>query len=206
MRLAVESPFCQTHISSVNGLVFCQVTVNNGMLMFFDSNLTKAELFDYVFQFTMGDIIDGHSASSQTVGIVCGTSSDAGCYFASRNNLLVMAYNSIGQYSSTPKRDYEMRWTATGGTVYSGGNVIATKDFTSMTGSQRFLIGSSHASNNPYSFKCYRAKIIYQNAVTADLIPCYRKSDNAIGFYDVVGNVFRFNTGNYAFNAKGADV
>lgn len=172
----------------------------------FDSNLTKADLSDYVFQFTMGNITDVYPSNSQQVGIVCGTSANAGCFFASKHNLLGMGYDNIGQYSSTPKRDYEMRWTATGGTVYSGGDVIATRNFTNMTGNQRFLIGSSAGSNFPTSFECYRAKIIHQNTVIADLIPCYRKSDGAIGFYDVVGNVFRFSTGIPALNAKGADV
>ena len=173
-----------------------------------DTILTKADLSDYVFSFTMGNISDEyqHPDPYNRVGIVCGTSANAGCYFASQNNLLGMGYDSIGQYSSTPKRDYEMRWTATGGTVYSGADVITTRNFTNMTGSQRFLIGSPSANNNPSSFECYRAKIIHQNTVIADLIPCYRKSDNAIGFYDVVGNKFRFNTGSSAFNAKGADI
>lgn len=172
----------------------------------FDSYLTKADLSDYVFQFTMGNITDGYPSNSQRVGIVCGTSANAGCYFASRHNLLGMGYDSIGQYSSTPKRDYEMMWTASGGVVYSGGDVIATRNFTNMTGNQRFLIGSSADANFPTSFECYRAKIIHQNTLIADLIPCYRKSNSVIGFYDVVGDVFRYNTGALAFNAKGADV
>lgn len=171
-----------------------------------DDILTKADLANYVFSFTMGNISDKYSASVQTVGIVCGTSANAGCYVASQGNLLGMGYDTIGQYSSTPKRDYEMRWTSTGGTVYSGSDVIATRNFIGMTGDQRFAIGSPNNVNYPYSFECYKAKIIHQNAVIVDLIPCYRKSDNAIGFYDVVGNVFRFNTGNFAFNAKGVDV
>lgn len=172
-----------------------------------DAMLTKADLANYVFSFTMGNITDAYNSGAVTVGIVCGTSANAGCYFASRNNLLGMGYDNIGQYSGTPKRDYEMRWTATGGTVYSGGDVIATRNFTNMTGNQKFLIGSSAVNNYPSSFECYRAKIIHQNTEIANLIPCYRKSDGAIGFYDVIGNVFRYNTtGTKAFNAKGADV
>lgn len=171
-----------------------------------DAVLTKADLADYVFRFTMGDISDIYPPGGQTVGIVCGTSANAGCYFCSQNNLLGMGYNSVGQYSSKPKRDYEMMWTASGGVVYSGGNVITSRNFINMTGNQQFLIGSSAGYNYTTAFKCYNAKITYQNTVVADLIPCYRKSDDVIGFYDVVGNVFRFNTENSAFNAKGADV
>lgn len=171
-----------------------------------DAVLTKADLADYIFSFTMGNITDNYSAGTQTVGILCGTSANAGCYFCSQHNLLGMGSDSIGQYSSTPKRDYEMRWTATGGTVYSGSDVIATRNFTTMTGNQRFLIGSSADANYTTAFKCYGAKITYQNTVVADLIPCYRKSDGVIGFYDIIGNTFRSNTGNSAFNAKGADI
>lgn len=170
-----------------------------------DTILTKADLADYVFSFTMGNISDNYIAGGNAVGIVCGTSTNAGCYFASQHGLLGMGYDTIGQYSSAPKRDYEMRWTATGGTVYSGGDVIATRNFTNMTGDQQFLIGSSLGSNVSKAFECYGAKIAYQNTVVANLIPCYRKSDGVIGFYDVVGNLFRSSEIG-VFNAKGADI
>lgn len=172
----------------------------------YNTVLTKADLADYVLSFTMGSISDSYLTGAQSVGIICGTSANAGCYFCSQHNLLGMGYDSIGQYSSTPKRDYEMRWTANGGIVYSGGNVITSRNFTNMTGNQQFLIGSTTEANYPTAFECYGAKITYQNTVVADLIPCYRKTDGVIGFYDIVGNTFRFNTGNSAFNAKGADI
>ena len=76
-----------------------------------------------------------------------------------------------------------------------------------MSGDQQFKIGVTSTTNIPLSFECYKAKITHQNAVVADLIPCYRKSDGVIGFYDVISNIFRYNsTGYLNFNAKGADV
>ena len=43
------------------------------------------------------------------------------------------------------------------------------------------------------------------NNITQILIPCYRKSDNVIGMYDTVGNVFYISAGTGTFT-KGADV
>lgn len=175
-------------------------------ILIHDNILTKAELADYVFSFTMGNISDSYYSSDQLIGIVCGTSGNAGCYLGSKHNLLGMGSNAIGEYSSVQKRDYEMRWTENSGAVYSGNDIIISRNFTSTSGDQQFKIGVTSTANRPLSFECYKAKITKQNTVIADLIPCYRKSDGAIGFYDVVGNVFRFSTGNYGFNAKGADV
>lgn len=46
----------------------------------------------------------------------------------------------------------------------------------------------------------------YENGVAqVDLVPCYRKSDNEIGMYDLVSNTFLTNSGSGSFN-KGADV
>ena len=45
----------------------------------------------------------------------------------------------------------------------------------------------------------------YEGEPLLELIPCYRKSDNVIGLYDMVGGTFYINNGTGTFT-KGDDV
>lgn len=69
---------------------------------------------------------------------------------------------------------------------------------------------------NPYSLlgtdegyycyaKLYSCKISIQGTIVRDFIPCYRKSDNVIGLYDLVNGVFYTNAGTGTF-LKGGNV
>lgn len=53
---------------------------------------------------------------------------------------------------------------------------------------------------NVYSFKIYDS-----GNLSVNYVPCYRKSDGVIGFYDTVNNVFKINNGGGTFT-KGPDV
>lgn len=53
--------------------------------------------------------------------------------------------------------------------------------------------------------KLYYLKLYKDNVLTRDYIPCYRKSDNVIGLYDLVNGIFYVNAGSGTFS-KGADV
>lgn len=55
------------------------------------------------------------------------------------------------------------------------------------------------------SQKIYSCKITNENNIIRDFIPCYRKSDNVIGMYDVVNNQFYTNNGTGNFE-KGIDL
>lgn len=52
-----------------------------------------------------------------------------------------------------------------------------------------------------YGIKIYNAS----SMLIGNFIPCYRKSDNVIGMYDLVGNKFYTNQGSGAFT-KGANI
>lgn len=170
-----------------------------------DATLTKADLANYELHFTMGDISDPYNSGVPYVGIVIGASTKAGCYFCSRNGLIGMGYDSITSNSSTPKRDYVMKWNSTGGRVEVNGEIVTQRVFTSMDGGQRFYLGTGNRSNTPLAFKCYGAKIVYNGTTVNLLIPCYRKSDGVIGMYDTGANKLRINEGSGAF-VKGTDV
>lgn len=61
---------------------------------------------------------------------------------------------------------------------------------------------------NLYTLRIYRSVVnagVASLQLIAKFIPCYRKSDNVIGFYDSVNSVFYINQGTGAFG-KGPDV
>ena len=61
------------------------------------------------------------------------------------------------------------------------------------------------ADNRMMIGKIYACKIWDNEVLIRDLIPCYRISDNVIGLYDIVNDVFYTNSGTGTFS-KGADV
>ena len=59
--------------------------------------------------------------------------------------------------------------------------------------------GGTHDTNYPIFIKIYRYKIYEGNTLSRDFIPCYRNSDNEVGVYDLVNNVFYTNQGTGSF-------
>lgn len=64
-------------------------------------------------------------------------------------------------------------------------------------------LGSVQYLNN--SVRIYSCKIYDNNNLVRDFVPCYRKSDNVIGMYDLANNIFYTNSGTGDF-LKGADI
>lgn len=93
---------------------------------------------------------------------------------------------------------------------YNGTNVATVSDLTNIGGNTITLFGRR---NNASSVSVIaKAKIfncqLYDkntNTLVRDFIPCYRKSDNVIGMYDLVNDVFYTNSGTGTF-LKGNDV
>ena len=55
------------------------------------------------------------------------------------------------------------------------------------------------ALQNSMSIKVYTFKMYKENILVRDFIPCYRNSDNEVGLYDLVNDVFYTNQGTGAF-------
>lgn len=69
-----------------------------------------------------------------------------------------------------------------------------------------YLMGVHNGGSTHSSFVAlYTAKFYVNGELVRDFIPCYRKSDNEIGLYDIVNNQFYTNQGSGTF-IKGADV
>lgn len=102
------------------------------------------------------------------------------------SNSIIVATNSSGTKTLTrthPSLSY-------GASTYGYGIII------------RFGIDglSGFGAGQLYSFKCS-----INGVLTNELVPCYRKSDNEVGLYDIVNNQFYTNQGSGTF-IKGADV
>ena len=52
---------------------------------------------------------------------------------------------------------------------------------------------------DPMSGRIYSLRFTDNNRIVCDLIPCYRKSDNEVGMYDIINNVFYTNQGTGTF-------
>ena len=86
-------------------------------------------------------------------------------------------------------------------------------DITSKSGNQSssiILFGGSFDGNSPnpmgaYNMKVYRLKLYEEDELVREYVPCYRESDNEIGLYELLNNVFYTNNGTGTFN-KGNDI
>ena len=74
---------------------------------------------------------------------------------------------------------------------------------TSIDGSYTFYVGNFNNAgsvySNGFSGKIYYSKLYNNNILVFDGVPCYRKSDNVIGMYDLVTNTFFTNAGTGVF-------
>ncbi len=61
-----------------------------------------------------------------------------------------------------------------------------------------FSLGGAETSSK-ICCKLYSCKIYYKGEIVRDFVPCYRISDNEIGLYDKVNNVFYTNSGTGTF-------
>lgn len=94
-------------------------------------------------------------------------------------------------------------------------NVIINGTSTTLTinvdtsGDNLFLFGLNYrgnfASDNASSIKIYSFKIYENSVLSRSYVPCYRKTDNEIGMYDLVNDVFYTNSGTGAFT-KGSNI
>lgn len=77
----------------------------------------------------------------------------------------------------------------------------------SITGFPFFLFANNESgtAGSFTNIRCYKLTFWQNNNLIRGFIPCYRKSDNVIGMYDIVNNVFYINQGTGIF-IKGPNV
>lgn len=83
-------------------------------------------------------------------------------------------------------------------------STLSTSSFTSALNLYVFalnelLIGSTNIETRNCTAKLYELKIYDDSTLIRDFVPCYRKSNNEVGLYDLVNNVFYTNAGTGVF-------
>lgn len=92
-----------------------------------------------------------------------------------------------------------------GQNLYVDGELIITKSAGDWSENTASFVVWGGVNQNYYSHIAF-LKLYDGDALVRDLVPCYRKSDGRIGFYDLVGNQFYTNNGSNGYLAKGDDV
>ena len=116
-----------------------------------------------------------------------------------------------GNISSAPRISSNTEYTIsiTRGLATINNVNYTSGDRTSIDGSYTFYVGSFNNAgsvySNGFSGKIYYSKLYNNNILVFDGVPCYRKSDNEIGMYDLVSNTFFTNAGTGTFTA-GAEI
>lgn len=84
------------------------------------------------------------------------------------------------------------------------GNFVSMTNFSSFdTGLNYWLFARNSNTSSLIEYareEINECKIYYEDVLVRHLIPCYRKSDNEIGMYDIVNNVFYTNLGSGNFS------
>lgn len=144
-------------------------------------------------------------SNASTALLMC-TSAEGGYYLANVSSGSAIGVSSSIVFSNldvTQKHKYVLTWDAS--------NIVATCEGQSITRArttQQLAVPSFFGDYEKlYRSKCriYSAKVKQAGSYVRNLIPCYRKSDNVIGMYDIVGNAFYTNSGTGTFT-KGANV
>ncbi|MBS7388551.1 MAG: hypothetical protein KIG30_08325 [Eubacteriales bacterium] len=91
---------------------------------------------------------------------------------------------------------------STGATINGVSVTPAAATISSTNSMYIFSCHGGTASNETSYMRLFSFKIYEGNTLMHDFVPCYRKSDNAVGLYDLVNGVFYTNAGTGDF-AKG---
>lgn len=139
--------------------------------------------------------------------------------FAGNNDISVGTITDVRAYYGTLKsfqilNDYtsihtiEVNLKNSGFTYYDGNKRdwnAGTQTFNKNETIKIFDAGYLQTGNSSANVLIYNVKITEGSSLVRDFVPCYRKSDNVIGFYDLVNGVFYANAGTGDF-IKGNDV
>ena len=154
---------------------------------------------------TSGVLLNGYSNNKIKQGMKFITSNNSyNSYWISGINVTNSNLTSIG--IDLTKR-FQFTQDRTGVTLVQNG-LVATSTYNGKTNKvsrpyEIFLDGSG--SNIPKYGVLYRAKILNGSVLLKDFVPCYRKSDNVIGLFDLTNGTFYTNSGTGTF-VKGDDI
>lgn len=187
--------------SDGNGGVYLRRSINGRLTG--DNNITK-----YSFE------VDAQLLDTQpnyTTNILISTTSDCWLGYNTSANAIGVGTSTGMKFpgAKTDRHSYTMHITAEGTIVAErddGARVTRnyTVSYGNVTAGLFGVVNSSNSSNYRCAAKLYSYKMYFDGELIRDLVPCYRKSDNVVGLYDMANDYFYTPTGG-AFT-KGADV
>ena len=151
---------------------------------------------------TYGDSFMGGTPSSENAN-------PSGAFFWALSGTRLVVYQAgYSTYlpSMTPGNRYSLTFSIVyGQQTYSLNNEITNTNISALPSNIRFWLFGAHYNNSTKGEKCSQISVYSfvlrndSNTIIADLIPCYRKSDNVPGMWDVVSKTFLTNSGSGQF-------
>lgn len=157
---------------------------------------------------------EGTGTGTKTL-IGSGTSTATGYIGISRNGTQIQAYwgnpNNVTLYTFTFDTKHKLKFNLNSDrkVVMDGTEIytLATNPASTITTNTMTLFAFKYTSIVQYAnaLKLYNCQIYSDSTLVRSFIPCYRKSDNVIGLYDLVTKAFFTNSGTGTFT-KGNNV
>lgn len=144
----------------------------------------------------------GQSSTGILVGFVEGAANWFG--INTSNELLVGPTAKLQNTTYSAKNSFDISFSASDVTVVCG-NDSTTRSGT-VVSNVNLCIFAVAAKTYNCKAKVYSIKISDRDTIVRIFIPCYRKADGVIGFYDVLNNVFYTNGNTSGSFTKGPDV
>ncbi|MBQ9607852.1 MAG: phage tail protein [Lachnospiraceae bacterium] len=150
--------------------------------------------------------VTNNNYSGQLFGDITNNSKAISCNFSFNSSLISRFGNKesssiLGNYVSS-NNVFTLKENKEG--IYINGSKVQEFNATDTFITENTLLlfnrnSSSGSQQNTWKGKLYYFKIYDNNSLVRDFIPCYRNSDNEVGLYDLVNNVFYTNQGTGAF-------
>lgn len=205
----VPSAYQQVEYIKATGTqhIITNVATNNGPATTgVDDIITKYSAdIDFAFD-------EWQSAYATNIVFSCGSSGGGWIGYLNAKTSIGMGTNAGNYFTTgtvTDRHQYHWSWSGTTATIKRDDDAEISRSSTdTSTITRRFAVftaDSQASSNFHFNGKVYRVTLYKEGAKVLDLIPCYRKSDDEIGMYDIVNDVFYTNTGTGTFQ-KGGNV
>lgn len=144
---------------------------------------------------------NGWGSSASAESFFFGVLGDNNYFLASVSSNYTYTYSNIKKDTNRHSFDISNSAIKIDGISCGTGNIGNTA--TSTQTLYLFALHTEYQENNLYyqgaAEKIYSCQIYESNVLVRDFVPCYRKSDNEIGLYDLVNGVFYTNQGTGTF-------
>lgn len=118
-----------------------------------------------------------------------------------------IVYNGYGQQSNYTNfrvsENTKYKFYKNKNNLYINDNLVFSDTYTTFTPNINMMLLAMNQQNSATflsSMRVYSCKVYDGNTLVRDFIPCYRNSDNVVGLYDIVNDVFHTNQGTGTFS------